>query len=125
MDRELAPCLDCGASVPVEATTCPNCDYDVGDHDRQRLLLGGLGMALSLSVVLAPVGLPLLWRARQERLAADGSVTRRRRPDPVVELVRVLRGHLGLDRADAVARERHRGAGGATHDALDVSHESR
>jgi predicted nucleic acid-binding Zn ribbon protein len=125
MDRELAPCLDCGAAVPVEATTCPNCAYDVGHHNRQRFLLGGLGMVMSLSVVLAPVGLPLLWQAHRKRLAVDGSVTRRQTPDPAADLVRVLRGHLSLDGWEEAAGERRRGAGGAAHDALDVSHDSR
>lgn len=125
MDRELAPCLVCGAAAPVDATTCPNCRYDVGHHDRQRLLLGGLGMVMSLSVVLAPVGLPLLWQAHRKRLAADGSVTQRQTPDPAADVVRVLRGHLGLaGRGEAVGEPR-RGAGGAPDDALDVPHDSR
>jgi hypothetical protein len=124
MDRELAPCLDCGDAVPVEATTCPNCGYDVDDHDRQRVLLGGLGMALSLSVVLAPIGLPLVWQARRHRLAAAGSVTGRQAIHPAVHLGHVLRRHLGLARPDR-SPERRRGPGRASCDALDVTHDSR
>lgn len=109
MARPLAPCLECGADVPEPTSTCPACGYDVGRHDRPRLVLGTLGMALSLTVVLAPVGLPLLWRARRHRLAADGTVTRRE-PDAVGEhLARVLRAHLGLGRPGAPAGDFLRG----------------
>lgn len=121
MDRKLAPCLDCGADVPVEATTCPNCGYDVTTHDRPRLLLGGLGTALSASLVLAPVGLPLLWLARRQRLAAEGSVTRRAASTPADDLVRVIRRHLRLTPRAGRPSESSGGTG-ATRDALDVTH---
>lgn len=123
MARETAPCLDCGAEAPVEATTCPHCGYDVARHDRRRLLLGGLGTALSLSVVLAPVGLPLLWLARRERVAAEGSVTRRTTADPTEHLRGVLRRHVGLDRGRPPEDDGRRG--GAPAGSLDVSHEPR
>lgn len=89
------PCLECRAMVPATATTCPDCGYAVDSHDRWRLLLGASGMVLSLSVVFAPVGLPLLWRAHRHQLAAAGSVTRRGDPGLREHLVGVLRHSLG------------------------------
>lgn len=109
MARPLAPCLECGAAVPEAASTCPACGYDVASHDRPRLLLGSLGMALSLTLVLAPVGLPLVWRAHRHRLAADGTVTERVAPAVREQLARVLRSHLGLSRAPAATGEFLRG----------------
>lgn len=96
MHRDWAPCLACDAAVPRDARTCSSCGYDVATHDRRRLLLGGLGTALALSVVLAPVGLALVRRARAHRLAAEGTVTRRgasEAPEPLA----VLRAFLSLD----------------------------
>lgn len=124
MDREKAPCLDCGGSVPIEATTCPNCGYDVDIHDRQRFLFGALGMAMSLSVVLAPIGLPLLWWAYRERLAVGGTVTRRAPDRPADHLRRVLRRQLALARPGE-ADEPRRAAGRAPRDTLDIPYESR
>ena len=96
MDRDMAPCLHCGADVPETAAACPACDYDLAHHDRSRLLLGGLGMALSLTGVLAPLGLPVLWLARRHRMAAEGTVTARSAGSLREQFVATLRSHLGL-----------------------------
>lgn len=55
-------------------------------------------MALTLSLVLAPVGLPLLWRASRHRLAAEGTVTQRAEESLGEHLSSVLRGFLALER---------------------------
>lgn len=81
--------------VPATATTCPDCEYTVDSHDRWRLLLGVSGTVLSLSVVLAPLGLPMVWRAHRHRLAAAGSVTRRGETGLREQLAAVLRQSLG------------------------------
>lgn len=99
MPLELAPCLACDAEVPVEATLCSECGYDVTEHDRSRLVLGGLGMALSLTGVLAVVGVPLLVRAHLHGVAARGSITRREAADLPGHLARVLRRQLEFDPA--------------------------
>lgn len=90
-----APCLECRAMVRATATTCPECGYTVDRHDRWRLLLGATGMVLSLTVVFAPVGVPLLWRAHRHRLAAAGSVSHRGEAGLREQLGAVLRQSLG------------------------------
>ena len=116
----MAPCRACGEDVPADATTCPACDYAVATHDRVRLTLGALGTALTLTVVFAPVGVPLLWAAYRHHLAADGSVTAPATPDLGPHLVAALRGHLSVepvrDRYDDFYR------GGAPRDAGDRPH---
>lgn len=122
MDRDLASCLACDAAVPATATACPDCSYDVACHERWRLLLGAAGMAMSLSLVLAPVGLPLLWRARHHQLAARGTVSRRDDSALGDHLRRVLRHHLGLTPSSEVRGDFFRGASGVAGEATDVSH---
>lgn len=105
MDRPLAPCRDCGEAVPADATTCPACGYAVADHDRARLALGAAGTALTLSLVLAPLGLPLLVAARRHRLAADGTVTAPASAAPLDHGWTVLRRWLSLDADREHARQ--------------------
>lgn len=120
MARELAPCLDCGDAVPVEATSCPRCGYAVGDHDRRRLLYGGVGMALCLSGVLAPVGLPLLWQARRERFAATATVTRRQQSRLATDLRDILHQWLDLERPRRPTERTGGRTDGVTGGSLDV-----
>lgn len=108
MDRPLAPCRDCDAAVPAEATTCPDCGYAVADHDRRRLALGATGTALTLSLVLAPVGLPLLWFANRHRMAAAGTVTAPAGTPSIDHVGELLRRWLSLE----PGRERERRRGG-------------
>ena len=89
-------CRRCDAPASASATACPDCGYDVDDHDRPRVLLGFLGTALTLSVVGAPLGVPMLWRAYRHRRLARGTVTDPS-PTPLGALVgSVLRQHLEL-----------------------------
>lgn len=97
MALDLAPCLACEAKVPVGATLCAECGYDVADHDRSRLLLGGLGMALCLSGVLVLVGLPLVVRAHLHGVAAEGSITSREAHDMTAHVLSVLQRQFALD----------------------------
>lgn len=71
MDRGLTPCLACSTGVPRDASACPECGAELDGRDWRRLCLGGLGMALTLTVVFAPVGLVLLWRARRRSPATE------------------------------------------------------
>lgn len=119
MDHTKAPCLACDAAVSPEETTCPVCGYDVDHHHRARLWLGGLGTALTLSIVLAPVGLALLWRAHHHRVAAAGTVTRREAPAVAEHLARVLRHHVGLARPIESPDEFRRVGLGSGVDALE------
>lgn len=124
MDSERASCLDCGAAVPAAATTCPECGYDVQRHERARLWLGAAGMVLTLSLVLAPIGLPLLWRAHHHRAAAAGTVGRRADPGVREHLEGVMRRHLGyryLGTRDS-GGELVRSPSAAGHDSMDVAH---
>ncbi len=99
MQSELAPCLGCDTTVSWEARACPSCGYDVTTHDRHRLLLGAIGTALALSVVLSPVGLALVHRARYHRLAADGTVTHRAAHGELAPS-EILRAFLSLDASE-------------------------
>lgn len=105
MKREQAPCLACATTVPRGLQTCPACGYAVGRHDRRRCWLGVVGSALTLSGVLAPIGLPLLWRARQHHLAATGSVTHRAQPALRSQLRDALHDFLALDPRGALVPE--------------------
>lgn len=98
MHRDKAPCLACATAVPSGARSCPTCGYSLDTHEHRRLWLGGLGTALTLTGVFAPLGLPLLWRAHQHRLAAAGSVTQRAEPTLGQHLRTVALGFLSLDR---------------------------
>lgn len=71
----VGPCRRCSESVPVGTTTGPECGYDVAEHNRPRLPCGSIGVVLSLSVILSPVGLPLLWLAHGHLRRAQGDVT--------------------------------------------------
>lgn len=117
MHRDPVPCLECDAPVPRRSRVCPACDYDVDRHDRRRLWLGAVGTAMTLSIVLAPIGLPVLWAAHRHRLAAAGSVGQRAEV-PIGEHLRsVIWGFLTIERrstpaADLRRAEARRGAVG-------------
>lgn len=98
MDWDQAPCLDCAAAVPRDAQRCPACEYDLRYHDRRRRWFGGLGTLLTLTVALAPLGLPLLYLALGHRRAAEGTVTRRSDAPLGADLRTVVGGFLSLDR---------------------------
>lgn len=117
MAQELAPCLRCGEAVPNASTGCPRCGYDLDRHERRRRWLGALGTLSCLSVVLAPLGVPLLWLAYRHRLAAEGTVTRR--PESAVghHLRTAIGHHLGLAPNDSRGRTPIR----APRDGVDTS----
>lgn len=50
-------------------------------------------MLLTLTIVLAPLGLPMLWKAYQHRLAAEGTITAKRSTGDL------LKGVLDIDHA--------------------------
>lgn len=91
MPETLSPCRKCGMSVLPTATTCPECGYRVADHDRWRIIWGIPGMILTLTIVLAPLGLPMIWKAYQHRLAAEGTITAKRSTG------NILKGVLDID----------------------------
>lgn len=90
------PCRACGAAVETQALACPECGYDVARSDRLRKVYGFAGMALTLSVVLAPVGLPLLWLGYRHREIAHGTVTSTGSVPLPLHAATVLRQHAGL-----------------------------
>lgn len=79
-------------------------------------------MAMTLTLVLAPVGLPMLWLANRHRLAVAGTVTRRAERALLGQLSAVLRFHLGLAREPDVDRLLGSGAG---RDPFDRQHGAR
>lgn len=91
------PCLRCGRSVPAAAVSCPACGYTVDRHNHWRVILGSLGTVMTCSVVLAPLGIPLLWLADWHRRRAAGTVTATT-TEPVTGHLRGLARHyLSLD----------------------------
>lgn len=103
-------CRACETGVARGTRVCPTCEYDVGRHDRARRWLGGVGTALALTGILAPVGLPLLWRAHLHRLAADGTVARRDETPLGAHLRDVFRKFLTLERGQDTPADFYRGS---------------
>jgi hypothetical protein len=83
----------------------------VGRHDRRRRLFGVTGTALAITVVLAPVGMPLLWLAHRHRLAAEGTVARRADVELTGHLASVLRGFASVERRPMPPSDFYRGGG--------------
>lgn len=99
MTDSLAPCRRCGEEVLPGALVCPGCGYDVDEHNQWRLYLGVAGTVLTLTVVLSPLGLALLWIANHHRRLAEGTVASRP-PKPLPDhLMAVLGHHLTLKEA--------------------------
>lgn len=109
LDDPLAPCLDCGESVPAGLLTCPACGYDVARHNTSRASLGAVGTVLAMSGVLAPIGLPLLWAAARHRRRAAGTVTTPGAGSLRSHLVAVLRHHLAAEPRELVQPDFTRG----------------
>ncbi|WP_164471842.1 hypothetical protein [Halosimplex salinum] len=85
MTRAIGPCRHCGARVPA-TTVCRDCGYDTDTerNRRDRFVWSLLGTLLVLSVVGAPVGLVLLWKAsRHHRAMSGGVVAGDARPAPL------------------------------------------
>lgn len=75
MDEPYEPCRSCGEVIPTTSRSCPVCSYDLARHNRLRLVLGGVGTVLTLTIVLAPIGIPLLLAAERHRRLAVGTAT--------------------------------------------------
>lgn len=77
-------CRNCGHDVSITARRCRSCGYDADPtrNERARFLSGVLGIALTLSVVGAPIGALLLWKAYNHHCAATGRVVDTREPSP-------------------------------------------
>lgn len=82
-------CRRCAGVVFASAKHCSHCGFDVTDHNRQRLVYGAAGMLLTLTVALAPLGLPLLWYAHYHRVQAERGVVESE-PDGVPRFLRRL-----------------------------------
>lgn len=99
MTEPLASCRSCGELVFAGATNCSACGYDIGRHNQLRLAFGIVGMLLTMTVVLSPIGLPMLGMAHRHRRLASGSVTTYSKTPLSTHLTSVLRYHLDLERA--------------------------
>lgn len=65
MPTSLGPCRNCGHDVAVTTTCCRSCGYDADPERtrRGRFVNGILGSLLTLTLVGAPFGIPLLYRS--------------------------------------------------------------
>lgn len=93
-DDLVASCRRCAKPAPAGTVACPACGYDVSQHNHWRLAFGAVGTFLTLSVVFAPIGLPLLWLSARHRRLASGTVTEASPADVTAHLRGVLRYHL-------------------------------
>ena len=101
-------CRRCHEPVVTGASTCPHCGHSVEVHDRRRLAFGTLGSILTLSVVGAPIGIPLLWLAIRHRRRYDEGVAGEV-SDPVhADMGRVLRQQLSLEPRGVESHPTHR-----------------
>lgn len=65
-EHELGPCENCNGEVPVSAVQCTHCGYHIPEGSRVTDLLHLIaGNLLTITVIGAIVGLPLMWRALQ------------------------------------------------------------
>lgn len=110
MDEPYEPCRSCGEVIPTTSRSCPACGYDVARHNRLRLVLGGVGMVLTLSIVLAPIGIPMLLAADRHRGLAAGTATRDDAKPLSAHLRAVLRHQLSLTPPTERNREFTRGS---------------
>ena len=93
MTTAVGPCRHCGRLVPVR-TVCRAYGYDTDSerNRRDRFVWGLLGGLLVCSVVAAPVGLVLCWKALQHHRAVTREVvTDAGGPAPVSEVVDSVR----------------------------------
>lgn len=100
MDEMTAPCRVCGEDVLAATTVCRGCGYDVAHHNRRRLALGAIGTVLTLTIVFAPVGLPLLAASHRHRSLATGTATTPTETTFLAHLRGVLAHQLAVDRSD-------------------------
>ena len=85
-------CPDCGEPMARDGR-CRGCDGAPGRHNRWRLFYGGVGTVLTLSVVFAPVGIPMLLAADHHRRQASGG---RDAPGLLAHARAVIRSHVDL-----------------------------
>lgn len=97
MNDTLAPCRNCGDEILAGSYECPSCGHSTETHNRRRLYFGAAGTALTLTIVLAPLGLPLLWLAHRHRQLAEVTVTQQPQTRMIPYLGRVFRRQLELD----------------------------
>lgn len=116
MNKTLAPCRNCGEEILAGTYECPHCELSTADHNRRRLYLGAAGIVLTLSIVLAPLGLPMLWLAHRHRQLAEVTVTERPRTRLIPHLRRVLHRQLDLDYSFQPRAEFTRGSSGGNRE---------
>lgn len=66
-------CNECKSEIPSDATTCPACGYSPASQGEIGRKLGFMvGCVLTMTLVLAPIGLPLMWILyRQDKMAQN------------------------------------------------------
>lgn len=65
-------CQQCQNEIEPHATRCPHCGYNPAQEGRiRRGMLKVVGFVLCISVVGAPIGIPLLWFADLQNRKAE------------------------------------------------------
>lgn len=70
----MATCRKCNGDVSPDASRCKHCGYDTSSHSKWRWVWGIPGLILTMSIIGAPIGLPMLWNAYKHRKAYEGGV---------------------------------------------------
>ena len=70
-----AVCRRCQEAVAEGADRCPHCNYDTNGHSRSRWVWGIPGFILTMSVIGAPIGIPMLYKAYKHRKRYEGDIT--------------------------------------------------
>lgn len=112
MVDSMAPCRSCGTEVPTASTECPACGYEVSAHNRRRLYLGAVGTVLTMTVILAPIGVPVLLAATRHREIAEWGVTQPDGSSRWAHLRAVLRHQFSLKQKIDPRKEFTRGGAG-------------
>lgn len=112
MDRSPAEQPEDGVADRALVAPPPDVSDETWRHNRMRFWFGAVGTILTLTIVLAPLGLPLLWAAHRHRAAAEwGSEASK----PLGKhLYAVLRYQFSLEDIDGPVGEFTRGSGSSS-----------
>jgi len=69
---ETDPCLKCRSEISTEAERCPECGYDPSAQDNRGRWLIPIGALLTMTVVGAIIGIPMILLGWLGKRAAAG-----------------------------------------------------
>lgn len=97
MNDSTDTCRACGEETLAGTSECPTCGHSTSRHNELRYYFGVIGTLLSLTIVLAPLGLPLVGLAYRHRQLAEGTVTEPPRTGFFTHVRRVINHQMNLE----------------------------